>query len=173
MEITNHTVAGLTWTLQDSLGEVLDELREPVEFLVGGADLLPSIEKALMGQQEGGTLSLYLQPEEGFGDYDESLVFLEPRALFPEELEEGMVFEGASLSHAVSPDIPPDVFLTVTEIYPEHVVLDANHPLAGIALKIVLRIHHIRPATDTERLRGTAGTGFFKVEPGSGSQTLH
>ena len=53
MEITQHCVVGLTWTLKDTLGEVLDELDEPIEFLLGGDDLLQKIEEALHGQQVG------------------------------------------------------------------------------------------------------------------------
>ena len=50
---------------------------------------------------------------------------------------------------------------TVTEIYPEHVVLDGNHPLAGIALRLHLKVEGVREATEEEIGRGTAGTGFF------------
>jgi FKBP-type peptidyl-prolyl cis-trans isomerase 2 len=43
MEITRQCVVALTWTLKDTLGEMLDELKDPVEFLVGGDDLLARI----------------------------------------------------------------------------------------------------------------------------------
>ncbi|MCP6406977.1 FKBP-type peptidyl-prolyl cis-trans isomerase, partial [Klebsiella pneumoniae] len=76
-------VVALTWTLKDTLGEELDVLDEPVEFLVGGDDLLKRIEEALQGHGQGKVLNLHLEPEEAFGDYNESLIFLEPRALFP------------------------------------------------------------------------------------------
>ena len=76
MKITSPCVVGLTWTLKDTLGEVLDELDESVEFLVGGQDLLVKIEEYLAGHITGDTLSFQLEPEEAFGDYDESLVFL-------------------------------------------------------------------------------------------------
>ena len=47
MEIYDNCVVALTWVLQDTLGEELDVLDEPVEFLLGGKDLLPAIEAAL------------------------------------------------------------------------------------------------------------------------------
>jgi FKBP-type peptidyl-prolyl cis-trans isomerase SlyD len=54
---------------------------------------------------------------------------------------------------------------TVTEIYPEHVVLDGNHPLAGIALRLSLKVESVREATRRRnRARHAAGTGFFKVQ---------
>lgn len=172
MEITQQCVVALTWTLKDTLGETLDELEEPVEFLVGGEDLLARIEEALQGHSTGERLDLHLEPEEAFGDYDESLVFLEARRLFPEQLEEGMTFEG--LPPGSNPEAPRDALYTVTEIYPEHVVLDANHPLAGIALRLHLKVEAVREATEEEIGRGTVGTGFFRVQPQApGNDTIH
>jgi FKBP-type peptidyl-prolyl cis-trans isomerase SlyD len=162
MEISQHCVVALTWTLKDTLGEVLDELDEPVEFLVGGKDLLAKIEEALQGHEPGDRLDLHLEPEDAFGDYDENLVFLEPRALFPKELEEGMRYEGLPKG-ATSTDAPEGAIFTVTEIYPEHVVLDANHPLAGIALRIALKVEGVREATEEEVGEGTVGVGFFRL----------
>lgn len=173
MEITEQCVVALTWTLKDTLGEELDVLDEPVEFLVGGSDLLARIEEALQGHSVGATLSLHLEPEDAFGDYQEQLLFLEPRALFPEALEEGMTFEGSALPAGCNPEAPRDAFYTVTEIYPEHVVLDGNHPLAGIALRLHLKVCGVREATVDEVGRGTAGTGFFKVQPETPGGSLH
>lgn len=176
MKINQQCVVALTWTLTDTLGEELDVLEEPVEFLVGGDDLLQIIEAALQGLEVGAELELQIEPEEGFGDFDDLLLFLEPRALFPAELEEGMTFEGNSLPEGCNPDAPKDAFYTVSEIYPEHVVLDANHPLAGIALRLSLTVETVREATLQEIGQGTAGTGFFKLQAlqtSPGNDTLH
>jgi FKBP-type peptidyl-prolyl cis-trans isomerase SlyD len=174
MKITPQCVVALTWTLKDTLGEVLDELDEPVEFLLGGDDLLAKIEESLQGHEAGDTLDLHLEPEDAFGDYDENRVFLEARKLFPEELEEGMTFDGAALPAGCSADIKPELIYTVTEIYPEHVVLDGNHPLAGIAIRLSLKIDSVREASEEEIGQGSMGTGFFKLEPQSpGNNTLH
>lgn len=177
MEINQQCVVALTWTLKDTLGEVLDVLDEPVEFLVGGEDLFDVIEETLQGHAAGDQLDLQIEPEQGFGDYNDQLVFLESRDLFPAELEEGMTFEGASLPAGCNPDTPKDAFFTVTEIYPEHVVIDGNHPLAGIALRLRLKIESVRDASEEEIGRGSAGTGFFKIQPvheqAPGNGTLH
>ena len=162
MEITTRCVVALTWTLKDTLGEELDRLEAPVEFMVGGDDLLAKIEEALQGHEAGDQLDLHLEPEDAFGDYDEQLVFLEPRSVFPRELEEGMTFEGLPAG-ATSQGAPQDLLYTVTEIYPEHVVLDGNHPLAGIALRLSLKVEGVREPTDEEAEAGSVGTGFFKV----------
>jgi len=155
----------------------LDVLDEPVEFLIGGDDLFAVIEDALINCSAGSTVNLHIEPEQGFGEYNEQLVFLEPRSAFPDALEEGMTFDGAALPEGCSPETPKDALYTVTEIYPEHVVLDGNHPLAGIALRLTLTVRAVRVATEDEIESGTAGTGFFKVAPmhsfAPGSDTLH
>jgi FKBP-type peptidyl-prolyl cis-trans isomerase SlyD len=162
MKITEQCVVALTWTLKDTLGEVLDELDEPVEFLVGGSDLLAGLEKALQGRAAGESLELQLEPQDAFGDYDDRLLFLEPRQLFPEQLEEGMGFEG--LPPGCNPAAPRDRLYFVSDIYPDHVVMDGNHPLAGIALRIRLKVHAVRQATLEEIGQGTLGTGFFRMQ---------
>lgn len=174
MKITPQCVVALTWTLKDTLGEILDELDEPVEFLLGGNDLLASIEAALQGHETPDTLELHLEPEQAFGDYDENLVFLEARSIFPAELEEGLTFDGAAMPPGTSSQVPPENIYTVTEIYPEHVVLDGNHPLAGIAIRLALKVESVREATEAEIGQGSLGTGFFKLEPLQlGNSTLH
>lgn len=179
MKITPQCVVALTWTLKDTLGEVLDELNEPVEFLVGGDDLLAKIDEALQDHLPGDELELHLEPENAFGDFDDQLLFLEPRSAFPQDLEEGMAFEG--LPEGCNPKAPKDKVYFVSEIYPEHVVLDANHPLAGIALRLKLKVHAVREATEAEVGQGTLGTGFFRlgaesssnVPTNDGGHTLH
>jgi FKBP-type peptidyl-prolyl cis-trans isomerase SlyD len=174
MKITEQCVVALTWTLKDTLGEVLDELEEPIEFLLGGQDLLAKIEQHLQGHEAGDKLAFQLEPEEAFGEYDENLVFLEQRVVFPAELEEGMTFDGATLPIGAASDTPKDKIYTVTEIYPEHVVLDGNHPLAGIALRLSLTVESVREASEAEIGQGTLGTGFFRLEPLSADgSTLH
>jgi FKBP-type peptidyl-prolyl cis-trans isomerase SlyD len=174
MEINTHCVVSLTWTLKDTVGETLDVLDEPVEFLVGGDDLFVAIEEALQGHRVGAQVHLHLEPEQAFGDYNENLVFLESRERFPKDLEEGMSFDGHALPEGCSAGAPKEALYTVTEIYPEHVVLDGNHPLAGIALRLSLTVNAVREATEQESAEGTAGTGFFRVQPVvAGHVTLH
>lgn len=164
MEITPQCVVALTWTLKDTLGEELDVLDDPVDFLLGGNDLLPTIEAALQGYGAGALVHLQIEPEQAFGDFNDQLLFLEPRALFPAELQEGQTLEGSALPEGCNPDAPKNALYTVTEIYPDHVVLDGNHPLAGIAIRISIKVESVREATEDEVGRGTCGTGFFKIE---------
>lgn len=170
MKITEQCVVALTWTLKDTLGEELDVLDEPVEFLVGGSDLLASLEAALQGHVAGDTVELQLEPQHAFGDYDDRLLFLEPRHLFPENIEEGMGFEG--LPEGCNTTAPQDRLYFVSDIYPEHVVLDSNHPLAGIALRITLKVHSVREAQVSEVGKGSLGTGFFRMQVDQGDDLV-
>jgi FKBP-type peptidyl-prolyl cis-trans isomerase SlyD len=142
-------VVSLTWTLSDAQGQTIDELADPVEFFYGGDDLLAKVEEALAGQAAGHEAQLHLEPEQAFGDYESALVCFEPRAIFPESLEPGMQFEGLP-EGAQTTGMPRDAIYTVTEIYPEHVVLDGNHPLAGMALRLHVKVRDVREATDEE-----------------------
>jgi FKBP-type peptidyl-prolyl cis-trans isomerase SlyD len=176
MNITAPCVVSLTWTLTDAQNVPIDELTEPVEFLFGGDDLLPKVEEALAGQGVGFETHLHLEPEHAFGDYHSEYVCFEDRALFPDHIEEGMQFEGLP-EGAVTPDMPPDAIYTVTEVYPSHVVLDANHPLAGIALRLHLKVQAVRPATPAEIEAGSVGddgAGLLQVLPAAPpSSKLH
>ncbi|MES2956671.1 MAG: peptidylprolyl isomerase [Pseudomonadota bacterium] len=156
MLIQKPCVVSLTWTLSDAQGQAIDELADPVEFLFGGDDLLPKVEDALAGQDVGFDAHLHLEPEHAFGEYDPALVCFEDRALFPAEVALGMQFEGLPEGSA-TPDMPPDTLYTVTEVYPAHVVLDGNHPLAGMALRLHVTVRDVREATGAEVEAGSVG----------------
>ena len=162
MLITNPCVVSLTWKLQDTLGTTIDELPDPVEFFYGGDDLLAKVEEALAEQQTGFTTTLHLEPEHAFGDYDSALVFFEERTIFTEAIEVGMQFDGPPPG-ASTQGLSTDVAYTVTEVYPGHVVLDGNHPLAGIALRLDLTVRDVRAATEAEIEAGSVGKPVFTV----------
>ena len=161
MKVSPQCVVSLTWVLNDTSGDLLDQLDEPADFLVGAGDLLPAIDAALQGHSAGTSLDIALEPHEAFGDYDENKVFLEARHLFAKTLEEGELLR--PLPQGCNPDAPKDLAYTVTDIYPDHVVLDGNHPLAGMGLRLSLKIHTVTEATIEEVGAGTCGTGFFKL----------
>ena len=149
MLISQPCVVSLTWTMADGQGQPIDELLDPIEFYFGGDDLLPKMEEALDGQRAGFETHLHLQPEHAFGDYRADLVCFEERSLFPEGLTEGMQFDGLP-EGAQTVGMAPDVIYTVTEIYPSHVVLDGNHPLAGMVLQLQVKVIAVREATEAE-----------------------
>ncbi len=162
MHITTPCVVSLTWKLQDTLGNLIDELADPVEFFFGGDDLLAKVEEALTDQASGFTTTLHLEPEHAFGEYQSALVFFEERSIFPDTVEVGMQFDGPPPG-AVTPDMPKEAVYTVTEVYPGHVVLDGNHPLAGIALRLDLTVCDVRPAAEEEIEARSVGQPVFTV----------
>ncbi len=173
MLIQAPCVVSLTWQLSDAQGQPIDELKEPVEFFYGGDDLLPKVEEALAGQEAGFEAMLHLEPEHAFGDYDSNLVCFEARELFPEGVEPGMQIEGLPPGSA-TPDMPEDAIYTVTEVYESHVVLDGNHPLAGMALRLHLIVRDVREATDEETEAGTVGdTGVTVLDRMPPDETMH
>jgi FKBP-type peptidyl-prolyl cis-trans isomerase SlyD len=162
MLIQKPCVVALTWLLSDAQGHPIDELADPVEFFFGGSDLLPKVEEVLMDQETGFESHLHLEPEHAFGEYDSDLVCFEDRALFPAETEPGMQFEGLP-EGSVTPDMPPEAVYTVTEVYPSHVVLDGNHPLAGMALRLHVTVRDVREATAAEIEAGSVGDSVLDV----------
>ena len=173
MLISEPCVVSLTWTLADAQGQSIDELSEPLEFFFGGDDLLPKLEEALLGQSVGFETLLHLEPEHAFGEYDSALVCFEARPLFPDELEQGMQFDGLP-DGAETEGMPAQTIYTVTEIYPSHVVLDGNHPLAGIALRLSVKVHAVREATEAEVAVRSVDVGAVSLlHAASGSPHLH
>jgi FKBP-type peptidyl-prolyl cis-trans isomerase SlyD len=147
LEIARNSVVTLEYHVTDPDGEVVDEGREPIIYLHGGYDdIFPKIEEALQGKTVGESVQVKLQPDEAFGEYDASLVQIEPRKDFPKELQVGMQFEGG-------PEDGGDddfVIYRVTDIAGDKVVLDGNHPLAGMALVFTCTVSGVRPASAEE-----------------------
>ena len=162
MRIESPCVVSLTWSMTDAQNRPIDTLDTPTEFFFGGNDLLATVEDALAGQREGFEAQVQIEPEQAFGDYRPELVCFEPRDLFPAELSTGMAFEGLPEGHATT-GMPADAIYLVTEIYPEHVVLDGNHPLAGMALRLTIQVRGVRAATDEEAELGSVGSAVVTV----------
>ena len=147
MLVARNTVVTLDYHVTDPDGEVVDEGREPLIYLHGGYDdIFPKIEEAVQGKSIGESVNVKLQPDEAFGDYDAEMVQIEPRKDFPKELQVGMQFEGGPEEG----DDEDFVIYRVTDIADDKVVLDGNHPLAGMALVFTCTVTAVRPASAEE-----------------------
>jgi len=173
MLIDDDVWVTVRYRLFDSQGEALESGERELTYLQGGyGAVFPRIEDALEGHGVGYQTTLYLEPEDSFGDYDPDLVRLAPRDHFPDELEVGMTFEGVPGED----DDEDDGLYTVTDFTDEAVVLDGNHPLAGMSLRFDLRVMDVRGASaeEVERERQSAsayadspgGDGDWDDEPG-------
>jgi FKBP-type peptidyl-prolyl cis-trans isomerase SlyD len=123
------------------------EVSAPAEltYLHGGyGEMLPALEQALEGKGAGESVRVQLEPEQAFGEYDPELLRIEPLARYGEGVSVGMQIEEESRMY------------TVTEVAAGSVVLDANHPLAGMALRFSVVILTVRGATEEELERGVS-----------------
>lgn len=151
MKIGRNSVVSLTYALFDAQGELIERAEQPITYLHGGYDnIFPLVEQALEGKGVGETATVKLEPEDAFGDYDEQGLRVEARELFPEVLEVGMQFEGIP---GEDEQADAEIF-TVTDIADGKVVLDANHPLAGMALVFECKVEEVRQATGEEITHG-------------------
>lgn len=154
MKIGKNSVVTAHYTLKDAQDNLIEEGQEPMVYLHGGYDnVFPKIEEALEGKEKGYSTIIQLNPEDAFGDYDAELVKVEPRERFPSPLEVGMQFEGMPEESDETEDGDAHIF-TVTDIADDKVVLDGNHPLAGIALRFSLTVEDVRAASDEEIAHG-------------------
>lgn len=146
-QVAKNTVVTLDYSVSDPDGELVDAGQEPLVYLHGGYDdIFPMIEEAVHGKKIGESVVVKMQPDDAFGEYDAELVQMEPRSAFPKELQVGMQFEGVP-EGADDDDI---LIYRVTEIADDKVMLDGNHPLAGMALVFTCTVTAIRPASEEE-----------------------
>ena len=148
-QIAKNSVVTLNYTVRDTDGAVIDDGEHPLVYLHGGYDgIFPVLEETLHAKKVGDVLQIKLLPEEAFGDYDEELILVEDAKLFPENIEVGMSFE------RVSEDGEEEVLYRVTDIADGKVVVDGNHPLAGVALVFDVTVAEVRAATTEEITHG-------------------
>ncbi len=148
MKIAKNTVVTVHYKLSDAQGDLIEESREPMVYLHGGYEnTLPKIEEALDGKDVGFETTIQVEPDDAFGEYDPSLIKIEPRSRLPEPVEVGMQFEGAPDGGEEGGE---SLIFTVTDIADDKVVLDGNHPLAGMALRFNLNVADVRNASEEE-----------------------
>ncbi len=150
MKVQNDTVVEIQYTL-----EVKDDYTPPelsrvfkTEFLYGREPVIPALEKAIFQLSEGEEVEVYIPPEQGFGNRDESLVTEVPlsEVTRPDALKKGKLYEEVTLHGQ-------PVRFMVKEIRKDSVVADFNHPAAGKELLIKAQILSIRAASAMDILR--------------------
>ena len=167
MKIEKNTVVSLIYRLSDAQGNLIEESADPMIYLHGGyAGTFPKIEELLEGQEVGFETNVQLEPQDAFGDYDAELLRIEQRDRFPEPLEIGMQFEGvpstddeeegAEFLAADDDEDQETLIYTITDLAEDRVILDANHPLAGMALRFWIQVTEVRLATNEEVENGRA-----------------
>jgi FKBP-type peptidyl-prolyl cis-trans isomerase SlyD len=152
MKIANDLVVSMDYTLRLESGEIVDssEGRGPLEFLQGHGQIIPGLERELMGMSVGETKDVAVAPADGYGERSADEMQLVPHDLFPEDLK---LTEGMALQMREAETGRP-LQAYVAEIRDEGVVLDFNHPLAGATLHFAVKIAGLRAATSEELAHG-------------------
>lgn len=152
MQIADKTVVEIHYTLTNDEGAVLDssEGQEPLAFLCGAQNIIPGLEKALIGKQVGDKLEVNVTPEEGYGEVHEEMIQKVPHENFEgiESVEVGMQF----MAQAPWGEQP----VTVIKVEDDGITLDGNHPMAGQNLNFAVEVVEVRAASDEEVEHGHA-----------------
>lgn len=149
--VADGKVVVFHYTLRNETGEVLDSSsgQEPLASLQGAGNIVAGLERELAGRTVGERLEVAVPPADGYGEVTGPGPQPVDRAAFPDDLE-------------IQPGMPviaqgPDggqFTLWVTEVNDDEVLVDANHPLAGVTLNFEIEIVKIREATDEESTHG-------------------
>ena len=147
MNIFANTAVTISFKLYDADNKLIEESPEPVQYLHGGhSGIFPKVEEALNNKQAGDSISISLEPEDAFGEYDAKLVRMESVADLPPDVSVG--------GYLVAEQDGNEVVWRVTEIADGKAVLDANHELAGQRLRFDAKVLDVRPATQDEISHG-------------------
>lgn len=152
MRIENNKVAEINYTLKDKDSKVIDASNgQPLAYLHGNGNLIPGLEKELLGKETGDKFTVTIPAAEAYGERNEALVQTDvPKEMFQgvENLEVGMRFEAQTEQGMHSVEI--------TEVNDESVTVDGNHPLAGQDLTFDIEVMAVRNATEEELEHGHA-----------------
>ena len=146
MQIGDQKVVTLHYTLTDNEGRVIDKSDDgSFAYLHGARNIIPGLENALAGRSAGEQVNVSVAPEEGYGARDDSMLQQVPKNMF----EDGSQIAVGSQFHAQGPN-GEMLIVTVMEIHDEHVVVDGNHPLAGVELNFDVTVVDVRDASSEE-----------------------
>lgn len=148
--IANNRVVTIDYTLKDDDGDILDASQNgDFSYLHGAENIIPGLERVLDGKQSGDSVSVSIEPKDGYGAVDPDRIQVVPRDMFEDDaqIEPGMQF------HAQSPE-GDMMIITVTEVDGDEVTIDGNHTMAGMNLHFDVDIIDVRDATADELAHG-------------------
>ncbi len=162
MTISDQKVVSITYDLSvtdENQQKVLverAEAEEPMVFLFGHSGLPEEFENQLQGKNTGDAFSFSLTPEQAYGEYDEQALVEVPKQVFEidGQLDAQMLEPGNFLPMADNEG--NHLQAKVVEVRDEAVLMDFNHPLAGMVMHFDGRIQDVREATADELAHGHA-----------------
>ena len=149
-----YSVVGVVYDLRESgSDEIIDSNKSgsPLEFITGMNQLIPGLEKQLVGMKEGDSAKITVPAKEAYGEIDPNAIQTHPIEQFQGiDLQEGLTLYGQS------PD-GGQMQVTVKSFDEKEVTIDYNHPLAGKELIFDLTVTSLRDATSDEIATGVVG----------------
>ena len=137
------------YTLTDPSGEVIDSSQghEPLSFIEGEDQIIPGLEATVITLAAGDKQVIHVEAAQAYGPRDDEHVVTVPRSEMPmQEIGIGDQFQ--------TDDTAGSPVWTVAEVTDTHVILDANHPLAGLDLTFDVELVEMRDATAEELAHG-------------------
>lgn len=150
--IAKDTVVQFHYTLTNEAGEVLDKSQnEPLAYLHGHHNIIAGLEAQMEGKSAGDKFTATIAPADAYGEYLAEAVQEVPRANFQgvDNIAVGMQFQSQTDDGHV-------MLVTVKEVNDDSVIVDGNHPLAGVTLTFEVGITDVRVATADEIAHGHA-----------------
>ncbi len=153
MAVEKDKVVAFHYSLRLDSGELFDATttHKPLVILVGHDQVIPGLEKAIMGMKVGDKKDGTIAAQDAYGFINEKLVKAFPRKLIPQSIA---LYIGRILR--VKKKNGQQVNVVVKSYSETEVVLDSNHPLAGKNLNFKTKIVDIRDATPMELQSGSA-----------------
>ena len=150
MQIADQKVVVLHYTLTDNEGKLIDKSEDgSFAYLHGARNIIPGLEDALAGRAAGDELKVSISPEEGYGHRDENMLQEVPKSMFEDDSQIAV----GSQFHAQGPN-GEMLVVTVMEVNDDNVVVDGNHPLAGVELNFDVMVVEVRDASEEEIAHG-------------------
>lgn len=149
LQIHQNCIVTLDYTVSDTNNHLIDSGAEPIVYLHGGyGTIFEKLERALEGKSIGDNVIVKLEAKEAFGEYQNDLILREPRSSFDDTLELDqhieMIYGDEEEDDAIK------IIYTVTAIEDDTVILDGNHPLAGLDILFDTTVIGIREASHQE-----------------------
>jgi len=134
MKISNQKLVSMTYSIHEGVN-LLENVDTPVSFIYGKeTNLLPIVEKSLIGKEKGNELTIEVSPELGFGDIDKNLIFIDSANNVPKEYSKiGMQIDFEN-------DKGLKRKFRVTNIDKDKITFDGNHPFSGKTLIYKIKI---------------------------------
>lgn len=151
MTVSEKTVVSFDYTLTDPSGKELDSSkgRGPLAYLHGTKGIIPGLEEQMTGRSIGESFRVTIESARAYGPHNPSLTQSVPRSNFPPNQ---MLLVGQEFQ-AKGPNGQP-FHVRIAALDGDNVIVDGNHPLAGVDLTFDVKIVDVREATEEEIAHG-------------------